>query len=77
MPKPDMPVTFTCPHSTNSVGDPHSAGAAYWPLIGYEGWIPAGWRGVWGGGGARSLQRSHWDVKFFKIKQYTNTFPNT
>jgi hypothetical protein len=25
----------------------------------------------------RSLQRSHWDVKFFKIKQYTNTFPNT
>ena len=26
---------------------------------------------------ARSLQRSHWDVKFFKIKQYTNTFPNT
>ncbi len=24
-----------------------------------------------GGGGARSLQHSYWDVKFFKIKQYT------
>jgi hypothetical protein len=23
------------------------------------------------GGVARSLQRSYWDVKFFKIKQYT------
>jgi hypothetical protein len=30
----DIPETFTGPDSTNSTGDPYSAGAAYWSLIG-------------------------------------------
>ena len=31
----DIPETFTGPDSTNSTGDPYSAGAAYWSLIGW------------------------------------------